>query len=193
MRIECTCVLCGRRFAARPSSARRYCSRGCYDRVRRERAAASVSGRFWARVDRTAGPDACWPWTGHRKPHGYGVLSVVGRPMHAHRLAYELAHGPISDGLWVRHAVCDNPPCCNPGHLALGTPAQNSADMARAGRVYRAVGELSSKAKLTASAVREIRRRRASGEQVRVLAREFGVAEHTIYRAVTGQRWGHLL
>lgn len=192
MRIECTCQLCGRTFAARPSAARRYCSSGCYVRTMRARAVGDLAERFWARVDRSAGPDGCWPWTGHRKPHGYGVLSVRGRPEHAHRLAYVLENGAIPEGLWVRHAVCHNPPCCNPRHLALGTPAQNTADMHRAGRAYRAIGELSSRAKLTEEAVRAIRRRRSAGEQVRALAREFGVHEHTIYRVVTGQRWGHL-
>jgi len=48
-------------------------------------------------------------------------------------VAWEDVNGPISDGLWVLHR-CDNPPCCRPDHLFLGTPADNTADMIAKGR-----------------------------------------------------------
>lgn len=96
----------------------------------------SLAERFWARVDRR-GADECWPWTGARvdgrKPYAkrYGVLrrgATDGcRRVTAHRLAYELLVGPIPAGLHVLH-TCDNPPCCNPAHLWIGTHADNMAD-----------------------------------------------------------------
>ncbi|MGH7024521.1 MAG: HNH endonuclease signature motif containing protein [Caulobacteraceae bacterium] len=52
---------------------------------------------------------------------------------YAHRLAWELANGPIPDGLLILHK-CDNPVCCNPDHLFLGTAADNHADCAAKGR-----------------------------------------------------------
>ena len=85
---------------------------------------------FWKSVDRTGGPDACWPWTGFKDDDGYGRY---GR-QRAHRVAYKLAIGPIPAGFLVRHVTCDNPPCCNPVHLAIGTAADNSADMVAKGR-----------------------------------------------------------
>jgi hypothetical protein len=89
--------------------------------------------RFWGRVDKSAGPDACWPWTGSRRGGGYGRVTVNGRSTSASRVAYELTHGTIPDGKHVCH-TCDNPPCCNPAHLWVGTPADNTRDMLSKGR-----------------------------------------------------------
>lgn len=92
----------------------------------------STTDRFWSDVDKRTSSE-CWPWIGHRRPRGYGILSVNGRARVASRYSYEINVGPIPDGLWVLHK-CDNPPCVNPEHLFLGTIRDNTADMDAKGR-----------------------------------------------------------
>lgn len=83
--------------------------------------------RFWQKVDQSAGPDACWPWTGYCKPSGHGLTQMDGSPIHASRKAWILTHGRIGRGLCVNHK-CDNAVCCNPAHMYLGTRSDNMID-----------------------------------------------------------------
>lgn len=167
----------------------------------RQRASA---GDFWSQVDPTG---ACWLWTGQRYARGYGryphpQTHVWG---YAHRLAYELTHGPIPGGLVVRHK-CDNPPCVNPQHLELGTQLDNIADRDRRGRTARGDQHGSrnhperfaitrepelrlGRAVLTMDQVREARRRHGAGETYAVIARALGVTPKTIGNLCRGTTW----
>ncbi len=89
---------------------------------------------FWTWVG-IGDPDECWEWTRMRRQgtHPYGLLYVNNRQRRAHRIAWELANGPIPDGIEVCHR-CDNPPCCNPAHLFLGTQRDNMDDCVAKGR-----------------------------------------------------------
>ena len=78
-------------------------------------------------------PDGCIVWTKSRDPRGYGYSKVMNARVYMHRFAWEAADGPIPEGLCVCHR-CDNPPCCNPDHLFLGTRRDNNADKVAKGR-----------------------------------------------------------
>lgn len=94
-----------------------------------------IAQRFWAKVDKRA-PDECWEWTGARFQSGYGSILRGGRGSgcaRAHRVSYEMNVGPVPSGMHVLHR-CDNPRCVNPGHLWLGTHADNMADRRAKGR-----------------------------------------------------------
>lgn len=148
--------------------------------------------RFWAKVRKS---DGCWTWTGRPNESGYGSIrpnpTEMGHPLPkvlAHRLSWQLHFGTIPDGLEVCH-TCDNPPCVNPGHLFLGTHADNIEDMRRKGRARSANGSAHTSAKLTDEAVREIRRTNRPGGNTRELARRFGVTSKTIRRIAVGDGW----
>ena len=86
---------------------------------------------FWARVNRGDSPDQCWEWTGPRNPRtGQGRLTFGHGQQAAHRVAYQLAIGPIPAGMLILHR-CSNPLCCNPVHLTLGTSADLMASRRR--------------------------------------------------------------
>lgn len=143
--------------------------------------------RFWDKVD-VCGPDECWPWKANRSPNGYGMFSLGGRKQSAHRLASGLRTG---DPGHVLHR-CDNPPCCNPAHLYVGSAQDNVDDMYRRGRAVDVAGEAHAMAKLTLCAVKEIRARYAAGGITqRELGDEFGISHQQVSRIVRGTRWAH--
>jgi hypothetical protein len=158
----------------------------------------SLAQRFWKYARKT---DGCWPWAGEWSTHGYGMIRVLvvengrrrRRWLAAHRVSWELAHGPIPAGLGVLHR-CDNPPCVNPVHLFLGTHKDNMADCSRKGRSRggETHGEDSHLAKLTAAQVIEILDRLANGESQASLADEYGVTRQAIWQIGKGRCWKRL-
>jgi len=86
---------------------------------------------FLARLDRTG---ECWLWTDTVFPNGYGQVPYCGKIRYAHRLAYELANGPIPEGLQINHR-CDVRNCANPDHLYAGTQLENVREAASKGRM----------------------------------------------------------
>jgi hypothetical protein len=149
--------------------------------------------RFWSKVDRSGGPSACWPWIAGRHERGYGLYSPPrpAKTKRAHRLVLEEKLGRrLAAGEQARHAVCDNPPCCNPAHLEPGTYLDNIADRDRAGRQAR--GERVATAKLTEDAVRAIRAKLAAGRGPTALAREYRVRKFVIQEIRDGRAWRHV-
>ena len=128
----------------------------------------------------------CHIWNASKTEKGYGRISINGSARRAHRVAWELANGPIPKGMFVMHS-CDNPSCVNAAHLSIGTPRDNTNDMLRKGR--SAKGERHSQAKLTASDVSQIRSLRKAGVMIKEIAGRFGVSESHISTIMSGRVW----
>ena len=75
----------------------------------------------------------CWDWTG-KLSFGYGRLQYQGAAQLAHRVSWELHHGPILPGMVICHA-CDNRACVNPEHLLMGSQRANLIDGIQKGRL----------------------------------------------------------
>lgn len=137
----------------------------------------------------SASVGACLEWTGHRDRDGYGTITIEGKPVRAHRAAYETVHGPIASGLVVRHR-CDNPPCILPVHLELGTNGDNQND--KKVRRRSTYGELNPGAKLTEEQVRGIRNALAQGDTHKNIAAQYGCGKSTVGRIYRGESWAYL-
>lgn len=149
--------------------------------------------RFWSKVQR--GP-SCLEWQAGRFHRGYGQFNA-GRfhngtqdTRYTHRVAYQLCRGDIPSGLVVMH-TCDNPPCCNPAHLVLGTQGANLLDAEQKGRLSRRAerpalqtlaGGGDTRRKLIAEAL--------SGPRGTIarLAREYRISPQSLYQAVQRAR-----
>lgn len=165
--------------------------------------------RYWSKVDRSRGPDACWLWKTGLNIQGYGAFRV-GRlkergTFRAHRIAYFLEYGIDPEHLMVCHH-CDTPACNNPAHLFLGTNTDNCRDAASKGRVQSGEnhhtkrhpelvqrGDKCPFSQLKEADVVEIKRLRASGWLYREIGAKFGVSGDHICGIVNRKYWKHVL
>lgn len=142
---------------------------------------APLKDRFEEQVIKIPMSD-CHYWTGNlNKADGYGViLSYVNNqrralPRQAHRVAYELYKGPITNNLLVLHN-CDNKLCVNPDHLRLGTYTDNMIDLSKRGNH-----------KTTPEIVNSIREDFTKGIRQSQLAKKYGFCPMTISTIVRGK------
>lgn len=152
---------------------------------------ASLERRYWPKV-RKGSPDECWTWAARAKTaFGYGRMTA-GRGTHlkAHQIGWALANGPIPDGLGVLHE-CDNPACCNPNHLFLGTQKDNSQDAKQKGRLAlppNPLGEEHPNSKITEELAVAIF---TSPLKTVDVARELGVSYKIACDVRNGKSWRH--
>lgn len=157
------------------------------------RPARSLSERFWEQVNPEPN-SGCWLWDGPFISFGYGhIAERTGRnqkrTLKAHRVSWEIHHGPIPDGLCVLHK-CDTPACVNPDHLILGTNSDNVRD--RDSKQRQARGERNGAAKLTEQKVRDIRVLRKGGLTQQCIADMMGVNQTKISNVLRGETWKHV-
>lgn len=148
-----------------------------------------LTERFWEKVDIGA-PDECWEWQASTDKKGYGQIKFEGRKRKgAHQVAWLLTYGDYGD-LHVLHK-CDNPRCCNPHHLFLGTIQDNLADMYKKNRHPH--GDTHAFAKFTHQQIDDIRSRYAEGGIMqKELAAQYGTTEKYISSIITRLRWKHV-
>lgn len=138
------------------------------------------SNDFWSKIN-IKREDECWEWNCSAQKWGYGWLRIKGKNYLAHRLAYEFVHGEIPQGLHVLHK-CDNPPCCNPNHLFLGTQADNVEDMKVKGRGRKSV--------LSPEQREEIKEMYfTQGCTQKEIAEHLGLRKHLVQRAISHRYW----
>jgi hypothetical protein len=159
--------------------------------------------RFDSKV-RKAGPSDCWEWTGWKNTaHGYGRFDLNGKKVPAHRVAFAIHSGRFFADLLVCH-TCDNPGCCNPSHLFLGTPGDNLLDAKIKGRWTprqkkpkpapkpRPRGQEHHMAKLKEKDIAQIVICQKAGMTGKQIAAAFGVTRRSIVYVLSGKTWKHI-
>lgn len=186
---------------------------------------ALTATTFWHHVD-VRGPHECWEWLRGRARFGHGKVMWEGRTAFTHRVAYALTHGiPVAAGKVTKDTLnvchsCDNPPCCNPAHLFLGTQLANRQDCMAKGRAATgdrhgsrtkperlARGENHRSrtkpetlvrgaavwtAKLTEADIPVIRARRAAGESLKAIASDYGIGFTQVSKIALRKTWTHI-
>lgn len=178
----------------------------------------TLEARFWAKVYKR-GPDDCWLWMACIRANGCGGFSAgkYFRPL-ATRVSWELANGPVPDGLEVCHSCDSRYPvgdityrrCVNPAHLWLGTHQQNMADASNKGRMacgkrslmfhHPGFGPAKNQvrgtqcylAKLDDDKVRLILRLTDRGLRLNIIAALVGIHASVVCRVASRKAWGHV-
>ena len=145
---------------------------------------------FWLRVDKTDS-DACWNWKNYCNKSGYGCLKYQGKVCLAHRVAAYLtgklstiaAPKDLTSNQFILH-TCDNPACCNPAHLNVGSYSQNQKEAYERGLRQQPKGADHANAKQSWGNVSEIRRLHALGTPQQDLANRFNTSQNAIHNIV---------
>lgn len=158
---------------------------------------------FWSKVDQSEGSSACWPWKEARDKDGYGRFwggTTFRRNIPANRFVLMITVGmPIRSRKQALHD-CDNPSCCNPTHLHLGTHKQNHREKMLRGRTQNCTGPKNPprgsrhpNARVTEEIVRKIRKEYIPRMvSLRFLGKKYGISETNVHWIVTGGTWQHV-
>lgn len=166
--VSATCIWCGEKFGK--------------DAERNSVKCCSFACRFWSKVQKT---ETCWWWRGAIASTGYGSMErELGIWITSHRAAWILSgHEPPPSGMYICHH-CDNRACVNPDHLFLGSPADNSLDMAVKGR--------HGLAKLNPDDVRLLRKMAQESVPLSQIAAHFGMSKASASKVALRRTYRHV-
>lgn len=146
----------------------------------------------WFYIDKSGGPDACWPWTSYTNQTNYGIIGWGRKDTYlAHRVLYEDFYKTTIGPLNACHK-CDNPLCCNPTHIFLGTQQDNLADMTKKGRRVPIEVKRGSSHYLTKLTEADVLAMRSSNKPARELASAYGMSISGIESILSRRSWKHI-
>ena len=135
---------------------------------------------------------ACLEWVKSCTTGGYGQTQYKGKRIYVHRLTMLLEGIDIPKDKFVLH-TCDNPCCCNPDHLFLGTHQDNMDDKVRKGRQSHAKGIDAGMAKLSNDDVIEIRNIYSKGGYTQeAIGNIYDITQANVSFIVNRKNWSHI-
>jgi HNH endonuclease len=157
-----------------------------------------IANRFWRNTDKT---ETCWLWKGRLSRTGYGLIDLTHnsrgqrtKATGAHRIAWEIANGPIPKAIDGRRATichtCDVRHCVNPAHLFLATQKENMHDALTKNRISRR-GTSNPRARLTVEDVHQIRQL-ASSVSAKAIAEQFQLSPTYVYSVIQRRTWAEV-
>lgn len=149
------------------------------------------SERLWSKIN-VGSKDECWIWKGAKTTAGYGVLRVNYKPRYTHRLMWMLHNKtniPKKD--CICHS-CDNPPCCNPAHLFLGSQADNLKDARDKGKMEMARGINHHATELSEDDIRQIRYLGQTKMTHKDIGERFGTTRMSVNDIIHKRTWAHI-
>jgi hypothetical protein len=149
---------------------------------------------LWAKVDKKSN-DECWPWLGQITEKGYGRVRFQGGRYYAHRVIFwlefpneiNLAAPKVDrDTQGFLLHKCDNPICCNPSHLFVGSQLDNIRDRDSKNRHADFSGEKNPNSKFSKEQVQQMKQEKENGKTAVAIAKEHGVSYSCIKRLLRG-------
>ena len=150
-----------------------------------------IIDKFFKSINYPGNDFECWLWMKDLN-FGYGIFHINQiKKVRAHRFIYECYYGPIPPGLLVMHS-CDNPRCCNPEHLSIGTTQDNVDDKIR--KNCQAVGSKNGFSTLTEDEIIDILEgiKNDKFKTRSQICQQYSISNQTIYMILNRKRWQHV-
>ncbi len=131
--------------------------------------------RFWNKVQKLPGVDACWIWIAGKDRYGYGQFKLDGKVLRAHQVSWK-----IEKGEWAPYLchTCDNRACVNPAHLYPGNSTTNKRDQVLRGRGWAV--------KYPDHLIRRVRREYFVGLSSYKIAAKYSIPKETVKSILNG-------